>query len=147
MLGSSWRCSGSPHSSVLRCTNSSLGPLLPAQGNAGRGQEGCAAHIWLCHAHLAASPAAGPRAGSRASGCKPSTAAALGYCFGNLAEQYKSSKTTQGSGFGVFLLACQQAGMCRREAAHFQGLCEQEGQLLEFEAASSTVNLFLLCYL
>lgn len=28
--------------------------------------------------------------------------------------------------------------MCRREAAHFQGLCEQEGQLLEFEAASST---------
>lgn len=28
--------------------------------------------------------------------------------------------------------------MFRREAAHFQGLCEQEGQLLEFEAASST---------
>jgi len=37
--------------------------------------------------------------------------------------------------------------MCRREAAHFQGLCKQEGQLLEFEAASSTVNLLLLCYL
>lgn len=35
--------------------------------------------------------------------------------------------------------------MCRREAAHFQGLCEQEGQLLEFEAASSTK--FLVCYL
>lgn len=37
--------------------------------------------------------------------------------------------------------------MCRREAAHFQGLCKQEGQLLEFEAVSSIVNLFLLCYL
>lgn len=107
----------------------------------------------ICRAHLAVPhiwlllPAAGPCAGSRASGCKWSTAAAQGYCFGNLAEQCKSSKTTQGSGFGVFLLVCQQAGMCRREAAHFQGLCEQEGQLLEFEAASSTVNLFSVCYL
>lgn len=75
-----------------------------------------------------------------------STAAALGHCFGNLSEQYKSSKATQGGRFGVFLFVCQQAGRCRREAAHFQGLCEQEGQLLEFEATSSTVNLFL-CYL
>ena len=71
----------------------------------------------------------------------------LGYSFRNFAEQCNSSKTTQGSGSGVFILVCQQTGMCRREAAHFQGLCEQEGQLLEFEAASSTVNLFLLRYL
>lgn len=73
-------------------------------------------------------------------------AAALGCCFGKLTEQCKSSKTTQGSGFGVFSLVCQLAGMWKREAAHFQGLYEQEGQLLEFKAVSSTVNLFS-CYL
>lgn len=146
MLGSSWRCSGSP---PALCCSAHIRPVdclcLPKAmlAEARRAVPSTSG----CHAHLAASPAAGTRARSRTSGCKLSTATALGYWFRNLAEQYKSSKITQGSGFGVFLLVCQQAGICRREAAHFQGLCEQEGQLLEFEAASSTVNSFLLCYL
>lgn len=87
MLGS-FRCGSGfpPRSSAVR--EFGTWTTLPAQGNASRGWESHAVHIWLCHAHLAASPAAGPRAGSRASGCKLSAAAALGYCFGNLAEQY-----------------------------------------------------------
>lgn len=130
MLGSSWCCSGSPPQLQAVMHKFGTWTSLPAQGDASKVQEGCAMNICLFHAHLAAN----------------SPAAALGCCFGKLAEQCKSSKTTQGSGFGVFSLACQQAGMWKREAAHFQGLYEQEGQLLEFKAVSSTVNLFL-CYL
>lgn len=70
--------------------------------------------------------------------CKQDVAEALGCCFRNSLSSIKSSKTTQGSEFGVFSIGVSAGWDCRREAAHFQGLCEQEGQLLEFEAASST---------
>lgn len=55
---------------------------------------------------------------------KPRAAVLHGLLLGKPRQAVQqSSETIQGSGFGVFLLVCQQAGMCKREAAHFQGLC------------------------
>lgn len=128
-----------PHSSMMQHRNLLPGPLPPAQGDARWGQEGCVTHIWLCHAHLAAMPASGPHAGSRTSGLQ------TGHCWsiGLVLQKphwgvLRAAKPPRAVNLGSFLLVCQQAGMFRREAAHFQGLCKQEGQLLEFEAASST---------
>lgn len=133
--GPCWCCLGSPHRSMLQHRNSLPGPLLPSQGDIGWGWEGCALPIWLCHALLAS----GPHAGRRTSGLQ------TGLCWstGLLLQKphwavLRAAKSPRAVNLGSFLLVCQQAGMCRREAAHFQGLCEQEGQLLEFEAASST---------
>lgn len=63
-----------------------------------------------------------------------------------LLSSIRAAKPLRAVDLGSFFIG-KSAGMCRRETAHFQGLCEQEGQLLEFEAASSTVNLFSSCYL
>lgn len=99
----------------------------------------------LCHAHLAMPCTSGCIASVRAT-CRQQNiwaanrtllkhwAVASETSLGSI----KSSKPPRAVNLGSFLLVCQQAGMFRREAAHFQGLCEQEGQLLEFEAASST---------
>lgn len=145
MLGSSWCCSGSP-----------LQPHAVVHEFIEWTASDCPRQCWprpgqLCHAHLAVPCTSGCITSSRAICRQQSIWLQTEHCCstGPLLWkpycQYKSSKATQGSRFGVFLLVCQQAGMCRREAAHFQGLCEQEGQLLEFKVTSSTVNLFLCC--
>lgn len=93
----------------------------------------------LCHAHLAALPASGPHAGSRTSWLQTGCCWSTGLLLQKLHwAVLRAAKPPRAVNLGSFLLVCQQAGMFRREAAHFQGLCEQEGQLLEFEAASST---------